>query len=115
MHECMDLGSAPAMEDCAQVGTEDYYDRARKECRAFIGLLRRSLGQEPDGASLRVKSNPHDFGTYLSVVCEYDPALPAATDYAFRCESDAPREWDDLARKELPLNPESEADSERLS
>lgn len=80
MRDCMDLGSAPAMEDCAQVGREDYYDRARKECRAYIGLLRRTFGDEPDDASLSVKSNPHDFGTYLSVVCYDDPTVSAAVD-----------------------------------
>src|SRR4051812_9661402 len=116
MRECMDLGSAPAMEDCAQVGREDYYDRARKECRAYIGLLRRMLGQEPEGASLRVTSNPHDFGTYLSVVCDYEPAFPAAIDYAFACEANAPQEWDEQARQELSINPnpESSTDSERM-
>ena len=39
MQECMDLGSsAPALEDCAQVGREDYFEQARTECRAYIGL-----------------------------------------------------------------------------
>jgi hypothetical protein len=115
MRDCMDLGSAPSMEDCAQVGRDDYYIRAHKECRAYIGLLRRTFGDEPDGASLSVKSNPHDFGAYLSVVCYFDPAIVAAIDYALRCESAGPHEWDDVARAELSLNPkiESPVDSER--
>jgi hypothetical protein len=96
-------------------GRDDYYDRARKECLAYIGLLRRTVGEEPGGASLRVKSNPHDFGSYLSVVCYFDPDVAAAVDYAFRCESASPQAWDEVARTELGLNPnpESPADSER--
>lgn len=103
MREYLDIGAAPPMEDCAQVGSDGYWDRARKECQAYIALLRRSLGQEPAGASLSVRSNPHDFGTYLSVVCYYDPTVDAAVDYAFRCESDGPEEWDESAQRELGL------------
>ena len=68
----MDIGSVPASEDCAQVGTEDYRPRARAECNRFIELLRRVIGEEPEGASLAIKNNPHDFGSYLSVVCYFD-------------------------------------------
>ena len=117
MRDCIDLGSAPPLEDCAQVGREGYYERARRECRAYVGLLRRTLGDEPDGASLSVKSNPHDFGTYLSVVCHFDPDVAAAVDYAFGCESAGPQAWDEAACKELSLdtNPSTESaeDSER--
>jgi hypothetical protein len=44
MRECMDLGSAPAMEPCAQVGREDYWPCAQRECHAFIALIRRTVG-----------------------------------------------------------------------
>lgn len=99
MRDLLDLGSAPSHEDCAQVGAPDYWERARRECRAYIGLLRRTFGDEPDGASLSIKANPHDFGTYLSVVCHFDGE--AAADYAYRCEGQGPQYWDDQARLEL--------------
>jgi hypothetical protein len=99
--DSIDLGCAPSEEDCAQVGRDGYYPRACRECRAYLAQLRRLFGDEPDGARLAVTSNPHDFGTYLSVACRYDPALPAAVDYAFRCEAEGPREWDEEARREL--------------
>ena len=101
MREHIDVGPAPPEEDCAQVGRDDYWDRAPRECRAYVALLRRSLGAEPDGARLTVKSNEHDFGTYLSVVCWYDPSRPESIDYAFRCESQGPAQWDEQARLEL--------------
>jgi hypothetical protein len=94
MRDWIDLGSGPPDEPCAQVGTDGYYDRARRECRAYIALLRRHLGKEPEGAELSIRSNQHDFGTYLSVVCWYDAAKPESLDYAFRCEGHGPQEWD---------------------
>jgi hypothetical protein len=96
-----DLGCAPANEDCAQVGSPDYARRARRECRAYIRQLRRMFGKEPDGAQLDIRANPHDFGTYYSVVCYYHPVKPASEDYAWRCESESPQHWDDQARQEL--------------
>jgi hypothetical protein len=107
MQDLIDLGSTtPPEESCAQVGSReyDYHERARREARAYIALLRRLLGEEPDGARLSVKSHPHDFGTYLTVVCFFDPSIPAAADYASRCEAEGPREWDEVARRELNLN-----------
>jgi hypothetical protein len=101
MNDFIDMGCAPTCEDCAQVGSDGYHDRARKECRVYIGQLRRMFGDEPDGARLSIKSNPHDFGTYLSVICYYDPAIQASVDYAFRCEGKSPEEWDEQARQEL--------------
>lgn len=103
MRDCLDIGSAPPMESCAQVGSQDYYALARRECRAFIGLLRRTLGDEPIGARLSIKSNPHDFGEYLSVVCYFDSGDGEAIDYAYRCESDTPPYWDEQAKQELSL------------
>ena len=101
MTEWLDIGSSPPGESCAQVGRDDYYSRARRECRAYIALLRRVLGAEPTGAYLTIKSNPHDFGTYLSVVCKFDLDNQAAVEYAYRCESEGPEEWDAIAKKEL--------------
>jgi hypothetical protein len=109
MREHVDLGgTTPPNESCAQVGSReyDYYDRARKEARAYIGQLRRMFGDEPDGARLSTKSHPHDFGTYLTVICFFDPHIQAAAEYAWRCDAEAPLEWDEQARRELNLNTE---------
>lgn len=101
MRDAVDIGASPPMEPCAQLGSDGYYEQARKECRAYIDLLRRTLGPEPPGARLDVRSNPHDFGAYLSVVCYFDADDEKATAYAFRCESEGPEEWDEPARAEL--------------
>lgn len=107
MMDYVDLGgTTPPDESCAQVGSReyDYYDRARREARAYIGLLRRTIGDEPDGARLTIKSHPHDFGTYLTLGIAVDPDNRIACEYASRCECEGPRQWDDQARQELNLN-----------
>jgi hypothetical protein len=101
MSDFIDVGSAPTGETCAQIGSDDYHDRAHRECRAYIAQLRRQFGDEPVGAYLRIKSNPHDFGSYLSVVCHYDECFLDSIEYAFRCESESSEEWDELASQEL--------------
>lgn len=122
MRDWIDLGATPPGESCAQLGTPDYHDRARRECRAYIARLRRAMGPEPPGARLALKANPHDFGTYLSVVCHYETGDEQATDYAFRCEAEGPEAWDDQARAELGLSlpstgsddPRSETNANRM-
>ena len=101
MRDHLDIGSSPGDESTASVGSENYYPRARRECRAYINLLRRVFGPEPEGASLAVKSNPHDFGNYLSVVCYFDSNNEAAITYAYKLESEGPENWDEEARQEL--------------
>jgi hypothetical protein len=73
-----------------------YPVNARKECQRFINQIRNHYGSEPVGARLYIKSNPHDFGSYLSVECEFawDPSgIPdeewtPSQEYAFAIEGD---------------------------
>lgn len=105
MREYMEIGSAPCNEDCVSVDPKvEYLPAMRRECLRFMDLIRKKLGPEPEGARLSVKSHPHDFGTYLDVVCYYDDEDEEARRYAFRCESDSPKTWDDDH-----LSPEEEA------
>ncbi len=94
MREYLEIGSSPANEDCAQVGSPDYAERSRMECKRFIELIRAKLGVEPEGAVLSVKSFPHDLGSYREVICYYDDQYPASVDYAFKVESEAPTQWE---------------------
>jgi len=98
----LDLGSAPSDEDCAQLGVDDDYPvRAKRECRALIHQLTRLCGEPPPGARFRIMANPHDFGTYYSVVIDFDPNDADAVAYAYRCDETSPSEWDVAARLEL--------------
>lgn len=103
MRDYLTIGATPPGEECAQVGSDGYYERAKKECRAFLNQLKRQFGDEPKGADLRVKGFSHDFGTYYEVVCYYDEESEEAADYAFRLESETPEEWDAAARQELGI------------
>jgi len=107
------LAPTPVYEDCAQVGTPDYTERAKAECQAFIGQLKRVFGEPPEGARLKVKGNLHDVGAsgvciYYEVAVVFDGANPRAVDYAYTIDDDLPKEWDDEARAELGLPVEEE-------
>tara|TARA_R110002051_G_C8727285_1_gene497499 strand:- start:1377 stop:1634 length:258 start_codon:yes stop_codon:yes gene_type:complete len=72
-----------------------YRVNAGKECRRFIEQIRNHYGSEPQGARLYIKSNPHDFGSYLSVECEFiwdpseeDEECTPSQEYAFAIEGD---------------------------
>lgn len=99
--DSVNLAASPVGEECAQVGSDGYYERAKKECNAFIRQLRREFGNEPTGARLYIKSNPHDFGNYYEVECKFDENCPEAIEYAFELEARLPENWDEKAKVEL--------------
>ena len=71
----------------------EYLPAMREECKRYIALIRQVLGDEPSGARLAIQSSPHDFGTYLEVVCYFDDSDEAAANYAYHCEEAAPLHW----------------------
>ena len=83
------IGEGPWDEPCPQVGDDGYAYRAKQHCRRFIEQIRKHYGDEPEGARLFMKGNPHDFGTYYSIECEFVPALEASVEYAFSLERDS--------------------------
>lgn len=103
MRDYITIGSVPAGEKCAQLGSEDYYSQSRAEGRALIGQLRRILGAEKGSAQFAIKGFPHDFGTYHEVVCYFDDSDEVGADYAYTAEGELPEEWDAEARAELGL------------
>lgn len=93
MKAYIELGTTPCEEDCAQVGDEDYRERALAESKRFIALLRKTLGKEPPGARLAIKWFDHDFGRYCEVVCWYDTDDEETRQYALSCEDSSPARW----------------------
>jgi hypothetical protein len=91
------LRPAPAAEPCAHVGDSGYAEIAARQCRRYIDLLRLALGPEPAGARLRVRRSDTEFDPYVDTVVEYDVQSPAASDYARRCEREAPTRWPQAA------------------
>ena len=96
MRDYLVIGSSPCEENCVQTGSENYSARQKKECRLYIEAIRKKLGKEPQGASLELKSFPHDFGTYTEVVCSFDTDIEESREYAYKCESDSPATWGEV-------------------
>jgi hypothetical protein len=95
MRDYITLGPTPADEPCAQVGEENYSQKARAECRRYIKVFREMFGPEPSGAYLMTKGFDHDFGVYYEVVCYFNSEVPESIDYALRLEDEAPTTWPD--------------------
>ena len=87
MREYLEIGSAPHDEDCAQVGTEDYAKRAKRECSLFAQQILKHYG-EPEYGYLTVKGHAHDFGTYYEVRACYDDEDEESTKWVFDIEGD---------------------------
>jgi hypothetical protein len=102
MRESLELGPTPCDEDCAQVGMEDYFAKARPECRRYIDLLVKKFGKPLGEAYFYIKSNPHEFGSYLEVAIKFNTNSREETAFAYHVESNLPAKWTDEA--EIPLD-----------
>ena len=79
----------------------------KRECRAFIGQLKRHYCAAHNGAELpcelSVKSNRHDFGVYFDVVAVHTEGNAAARQATYWLESNLPNDWDNQAAEEIGL------------
>jgi hypothetical protein len=74
----------------------------RTECKAFAAQLERAFPLAVEaGVYFRVKSNPHDLGSYLSVQAVFDDENEEQTEWAYTIENELPEAWDEEARVEL--------------
>ena len=73
MSDIIDLGGAPANEDCAQLGhTPDFERLNRLEVAAYRAALIARFGVPPDGCVLKTLTNRHDFGVYYTLGLSVD-------------------------------------------
>jgi hypothetical protein len=104
MREYMELGSSPYDEDCAQVGTDNYSQRAGKELDAYRNQLNRLFPDaESKGITFRTKWFNHDFGTYGEVCVYWNTDNPVADEYAYIIEANLPSNWDKEAMQEMSM------------
>jgi hypothetical protein len=87
------IGCTPGDEPCIQVGHPKYSEIARTECSYYIQDLthnlrnRFSLTDTQDlSVVFRIKSFPHDFGSYHEVAVYYDPSDQISVDQAIVAE-----------------------------
>ncbi len=102
--EYIDLDGVPYGEKCAQVGEPNYYVNARAECVRFIAGLKKYFATQISNVEIAfcTKSNPHDFGDYLSVRIYYWANDEAAEEVAFLIENNIPETWDELENNTFP-------------
>lgn len=95
MRDYLEIGTTPYGENCAQVGsnTYDYSAAARLECSVFREMIIDTFGEPPAGTTITIKRNPHDFGSYYSLVIYYEEGTEGE-DYAFNVEGNTPEYWD---------------------
>jgi hypothetical protein len=74
---------------------------ARKAAEVFARQLLRQLGAPPPGVHVAVGRVRDGQRTVYCAVCFYDDADERALEYAWRCEDQAPLNWDEIARAEL--------------
>jgi hypothetical protein len=106
MKTTIELAPTPYGEDCAQVGTDDYGNRALKECKRFLRQLKRQfpIPTELEGqAEYFIKRNPHDEGSYLEVALRFDSTNSKAMNFALKVETKSPEHWDEEAKVEMAI------------
>ncbi len=103
MREILELDGVPFQEDCAQVGSDGYKERAHKELRVFRKQLTRMFGEAPAGVKVYIKTNLHDFGTYYTLALSFDDEDEVATERAYNVDEKHPAEWDEEALTELGI------------
>lgn len=92
--DTLELGTCPVMEAAVQVSPNaDYLPAMREQCNRYRELLKIKFGEPPEGASLTIKRNKHDFGPYLEVAVRFDPENELARTYAYFLEEHQPDYW----------------------
>jgi len=101
MKQFIQLGTAPPDEDCAQLGSDNYQERARIEASIHIEQLNRFFKRKPKGFSFGIKRFNHDFGEYIDIVLYY---ADDEAERAYTLQEKQPKVWDTIAIEQLRTN-----------
>ena len=103
MKNYLTLGSTPCDENCAQVGSDNYYDQSQIELHIYGKYIHRLFPEilKSKTLSLKIKSFPHDFGTYRELVLYYDYSNEEELSLAYSIDEFIPHTWDSEALEEL--------------
>jgi len=101
MRDYITLGSSPVNEDCAQVGSEDYYLKSRAELVELTRMMETIHPQPGNGAFYAVKAFQHDFGTYRELCAIFDDDDPEQAEWAYQAEELVPEDWDEEAKRNI--------------
>jgi len=99
MRDYLDIGeTTPWGENCVQVDpNKDYMPAMRAEANRFKDMLNKRFAKliEATGIYFRIASNPHDFGSYLSLRICFDDNDEKQINAAYFIEENMPATWDD--------------------
>ena len=106
MHNEITLGATPSNEPCVSVTANgDYFQAMQAECGIFKRqLIRQFVCPDHVLAYFKLKTNPHDFGSYMEVILVFEDADLDSSEFANNVEENLPDVWDSTARKEIELS-----------
>ena len=100
-------GTTPSDEECVNVSkTVDYMPAMRAEANRFVEMLKLRF-PNCDAVDFVIKSNPHDFGSYLDIRAVFHNEI--GREQAFFIEGNMPCKWTDT--EVLTFVPEEVDDS----
>jgi hypothetical protein len=111
VYQTLEIGSAPADEECQPCNIPGAnYDWVKAECLAYIHQLKRQFGNPPPETDLVTQfTRDGDYG-YYEVVVKWrsegpgiEPGNPSAVEYAYKLEANTPQFWDAQALAELNI------------
>lgn len=91
MTDYIELGVTPCNESCCQVGRDNYSKYGLLEAREFKRMLEALYADKLDLVTFRVKTCPHDFGSYYDVAIVYD--TEEGMNVAYEIEDSYPADW----------------------
>lgn len=94
------IGSAPANEAIPSAPPADEA-LVKKTAEVFARQVVRHLGPAPVGVEIKVERIADAESTIYCAVCYYDATSEEAFEYAWRCGTEAPTRWDEVAHAEL--------------
>lgn len=106
MIDHIEIGTVPANEECAQVGSENYKTLAIIESKVFIDQLERMFPNEVlVGVRFKTSWNDHDFGKYLSIKIVFQDDSSIQSEAAYAIDRSIPENWDHQSILKLSEEP----------
>jgi hypothetical protein len=100
MKDFYDFETTPVDEDCTQVSkTENYMPAMKQEAYRMLEICKKLW----PSLYWKVQSNPHDFGSYLSIRCYYDDEDEAQSKAFYDAEANWPATWAEAEQRSLAI------------
>jgi hypothetical protein len=106
MVDFYEFDTTPLDEMGVQVSSStDYMPAMRTEAKRMLEICRKLWPSMEWG----IKSNPHDFGSYLSIIVKFNDDDETVWDYINKIENEWPSTWDECNQRIAQLTEKDEA------